>query len=162
MTYLSVFDLRSEVKNHLHVIGQKVSLTAKAELPPLAQFQPGMLCMPPANGLVTEVQFHLDVSVLHGLQKEIRYPLNANSMNRTFLYHFSYENFRKTSDDLRDWLRNLMTQRLLDNLKGINIHGANSNCNYTFRTACLGSACLLYASNRSYCAGLRLSIKTLK
>ena len=38
-------------------------------------------------------------------------------MPRTFLYDLADEDLGETSDDLRDWLRDLLSRRLLDNLR---------------------------------------------
>ena len=81
----------------------------------------------------------------------------------TFLDNLPYENFAESSHDLCHGHRGLLTECLLDDLgRELRMMRMQIRSRLTFRTACLGSACRRYASNRSYCSGLRLSIKTLR
>ena len=86
------------------------------------------------------------------------------SRTRTLFNDFAHKYFRKSSYNLCDWLGNLLSQALLDYLRPMYVQveeAGDEKIQHTLRTACLGNACRLYASNRSYCAGLRFSIKTL-
>ena len=75
-------------------------------------------------------------------------------LQQTFLDDLADEDFGEAGNDLRDWLRDLLSSRLLDDLRQRNGYQAQTGCGNlgrTFRTACLGRACLRYASKRSYC-----------
>src|ERR1700722_13455933 len=89
-------------------------------------------------------------------------------MSVTFLYHLADEDLCNACDDLCDWLGNLLAEALLNYLLMVRMELLNTEVGYsmfvelrTFRMACLGNAWRRYASNRSYCEGLRLFIRTL-
>jgi hypothetical protein len=83
----------------------------------------------------------------------------------TSFYDLADENFRKACYNLGHRLGNLLAQcllyhlveRMLKRSGGLPVESDTR----TFLTACFGNACLLYASKRSYCSGLKLSINTL-
>lgn len=79
----------------------------------------------------------------------------------TFLDDLADKDLGEACDDLGDGLRDLLAEGLLDDLESLSTGVDSLTVGYTLRTACFGRACRRYASKRSYCSGLRLSMSTL-